>query len=49
VYHWEATQGSLNLQARLLNALATLQQQSRLEAYPDPVRNTLSHSRHVKR
>jgi uncharacterized Zn finger protein/DNA-binding transcriptional regulator YiaG len=28
VYRWEATQGSLNLQARLLNALATLQQQS---------------------
>ena len=27
VYRWEATQGPLNLQARLLNALATLQQQ----------------------
>jgi DNA-binding transcriptional regulator YiaG len=49
VYRWKATQGSLNLQARLLNALATLQQQSRLEVYPDPVRHTLSHSRHVKR
>ena len=28
VYRWEATQGPLNLQARLLNALATLQQQN---------------------
>jgi DNA-binding transcriptional regulator YiaG len=27
VYRWEVTQGPLNLQARLLNALATLQQQ----------------------
>jgi DNA-binding transcriptional regulator YiaG len=27
VYRWEATQGPLTLQARLLNALATLQQQ----------------------
>ena len=27
VYRWEATQGPLSLQARLLNALATLQQQ----------------------
>jgi uncharacterized Zn finger protein len=27
VYRWEATRGQLNLQARLLNALATLQQQ----------------------
>lgn len=27
VYRWEATQGPLNLQARLLNALAALQQQ----------------------
>jgi len=26
VYRWEATPGPLNLQARLLNALATLQQ-----------------------
>ena len=29
VYRWEATQGPLNLQARLLNALAALQQQPR--------------------
>ena len=28
VYRWEATQGPLNLQTRLLNALASLQQQS---------------------
>ena len=29
VYRWEATQGPLNLQARLLNALAALQQQAK--------------------
>jgi len=29
VYRWEATQGPLNLQVRLLNALAALQQQPR--------------------
>src|SRR5262249_38392420 len=29
VYRWEVTQGPLNLQARLLNALTTLQQQGK--------------------
>ena len=29
VYRWEATQGPLNLQARLLNALAALQQRAK--------------------
>jgi DNA-binding transcriptional regulator YiaG len=29
VYRWEATQGSLNLQARLLNALTRLQQRAK--------------------
>ena len=29
VYRWEATQGPLNLQARLLNALTALQQQTK--------------------
>src|SRR5262249_52787530 len=29
VYRWEITQGSLNLQARLLNALVALQQQAK--------------------
>jgi hypothetical protein len=29
VYRWEVTQGPLTLQARLLNALAVLQQQAK--------------------
>ena len=29
VYRWETTQGPLNLQARLLNALAALQQRAK--------------------
>jgi len=29
VYRWEITQGPLNLQARVLNALVALQQQSK--------------------
>jgi uncharacterized Zn finger protein len=47
VYRWEATQGPLNLQARLLNALAALQQRVKKNSTDAPPGRTLKRTRRV--